>query len=133
MSEIDGRLATPSCGRSTCLGRQGMASDDALVDRQQPGRRRWFGGRTVSAGTATEANEGNPTSTEPVIEHPPEAPEAEEDEIRVEHTDGPGPIPVPASEVLAELRARGGEQSDEEIVLPLTISIANQKGGVGKT
>jgi hypothetical protein len=31
------------------------------------------------------------------------------------------------------LRARGGEQSDAEVQLPVVISIANQKGGVGKT
>ncbi|TMB95789.1 MAG: ParA family protein [Chloroflexi bacterium] len=42
-------------------------------------------------------------------------------------------LPAPAPEALASLRARGGEQSDEEVQLPLVISIANQKGGVGKT
>jgi chromosome partitioning protein len=113
-----------------------MASDDALVDRQQ-GRRRWFGGRASTGGTATEEPESNTTPTEPVTEESPEPAEAvapEEDEIRVERNEtGPAPIPVPAPEVLAELRARGGEHSDEEVVLPLTISIANQKGGVGKT
>ena len=45
----------------------------------------------------------------------------------------PLPLPAPAPEALSSLRARGGEQSDEEVVLPLVISIANQKGGVGKT
>jgi chromosome partitioning protein len=44
----------------------------------------------------------------------------------------PAPLPV-APEALASLRARGGEHGDEEVVLPLIISIANQKGGVGKT
>jgi chromosome partitioning protein len=42
------------------------------------------------------------------------------------------PLPVPP-EALSSLRARGGQQSGEEIILPLVISIANQKGGVGKT
>jgi chromosome partitioning protein len=114
-----------------------MASDDALVDRQQQGRRRWFGGRASTGGTATEEPESNATPIEPATEQPPDtASEAapEVDDIRVEREEaGPAPIPVAAPEVLAELRARGGEHSDEEVVLPLTISIANQKGGVGKT
>ena len=41
-----------------------MASDDALVDRQQ-GRRRWFDGRSSTGGTATEDHEGGITPTEP--------------------------------------------------------------------
>ncbi len=56
-------------------------------------------------------------------------------------TDAPVPtaevpeIPLPASppEALASLRARGGAQGENNVVLPLVISIANQKGGVGKT
>jgi chromosome partitioning protein len=47
--------------------------------------------------------------------------------------DAPAPLPAPPPEALAALRARGGEHGDEEVVLPLVISIANQKGGVGKT
>jgi chromosome partitioning protein len=43
------------------------------------------------------------------------------------------PIPVPPPEALSALRARGGAQGQDEILLPLVISIANQKGGVGKT
>ena len=115
-----------------------MASDDALVDRQHQGRRRWFGGRSSAGGTTTGEHDSDMTPTEPVTEQsPPEqspVQEAEGDDIRIEQSpDGPAPIPVPPSEALAELRARGGEHSDEEVVLPLTISIANQKGGVGKT
>jgi chromosome partitioning protein len=43
------------------------------------------------------------------------------------------PLPAPPPEALASLRARGGAQGDNNVVLPLVISIANQKGGVGKT
>ena len=43
------------------------------------------------------------------------------------------PLPAPPPEALASLRARGGAQGDNNVVLPLIISIANQKGGVGKT
>jgi len=67
----------------------------------------------------------------------------ETDDIRVEQDKdvspeppgkpGPNPLPAPAPEALAALRARGGEQSGDAIELPLVISIANQKGGVGKT
>jgi chromosome partitioning protein len=43
------------------------------------------------------------------------------------------PLPAPPPEALASLRARGGTQGENDVVLPLVISIANQKGGVGKT
>ncbi len=42
-------------------------------------------------------------------------------------------LPAPPPEALASLRARGGANDENEVVLPLVISIANQKGGVGKT
>ena len=42
-------------------------------------------------------------------------------------------VELPAVEALAELRARGGTEGPAEITLPRVISIANQKGGVGKT
>ncbi len=47
--------------------------------------------------------------------------------------EAPAPLPAPPPEALASLRARGGAQGADEVVLPLVISIANQKGGVGKT
>jgi chromosome partitioning protein len=62
-------------------------------------------------------------------------------EVRVEHEDAaPTPKktpdvlvePPPPLETLAAIRAKGGE-APEPIVLPRVISIANQKGGVGKT
>src|ERR1700730_8608717 len=62
-------------------------------------------------------------------------------EVRVEHEDAaPTPKktpdvivePSPPLETLAAPRAKGGE-APEPIVLPRVISIANQKGGVGKT
>ncbi len=61
------------------------------------------------------------------------AEEPVEPTVKVAEERAPAPLPAPPPEALAAFRARGGEQSDEEVVLPLVISIANQKGGVGKT
>jgi chromosome partitioning protein len=136
-----------------------MASDDALAEGQGQSRRRWFGGRGSPSAAPTQERESD-MAADPAIEEvsmPPDAapqdagPKVEEtDDIHVETVDAteptvaepvaedvdeeaPAPIPAPPPEALASLRARGGEQSDEEVVLPLVISIANQKGGVGKT
>jgi chromosome partitioning protein len=118
-----------------------MASDDALAEGQGQGRRRWFGGRGSPGETPIRERESNMAPTEPGIEESVKTDdepvvEAGED-IRVE-PDGageplPAPLPTSLPETLASLRARGGEQGDDEVVLPLIISIANQKGGVGKT
>src|SRR3982074_1017128 len=51
-------------------------------------------------------------------------------EVRVEHEGAAQPPPPPKTP--AAIRAKGGE-APEPIVLPRVISIANQKGGVGKT
>ena len=125
-----------------------MASDDALAEGQSQGRKRWFGGRGSPSETPTQEREGNMAPTEPGIEEPVKTDESaktadepvveETDEIQVEEVTVEAepvaaPLPAPLPETLASLRARGGEQSDEEVVLPLIISIANQKGGVGKT
>ncbi|MDQ1382714.1 MAG: chromosome partitioning protein [Actinomycetota bacterium] len=140
-----------------------MASDDALAQNQagnqgnsQEGqRRRWFGrgsagpaptqerendmdlGGTTTEGVVAEAGNapddgspvgaGGPESASVVdpasADAPTEAPLASEPEV--------GTIPAPPPEALAALRARGGD--DAPVELPLVISIANQKGGVGKT
>jgi len=119
-----------------------MASDDALAEGQGQGRKRWFGGRGSTSETPTQERESNMAPTEPVIEESvttTDEPVVEQtDDIRVEKgvvesAPQPAPLPAPLPETLASLRARGGEQSDDEVVLPLIISIANQKGGVGKT
>ncbi len=119
-----------------------MASDDALAEGQGQGRKRWFGGRGSTSETPTQERESNMAPTEPGIEESvttTDEPVVEEtDDIRVEKdvveaAPQPAPLPAPLPETLASLRARGGEQSDDEVVLPLIISIANQKGGVGKT
>jgi chromosome partitioning protein len=115
-----------------------MASDDALAQGQS--RKRWFGGR----GTPplehkgdmgpTEADAEEPPAKEPpapTVETPAEAlPEAPMTDASGDLTERVLPMPPP--ETLAALRARGGE-TEAEVVLPLVISIANQKGGVGKT
>ncbi len=123
-----------------------MASDDALAEGQGQGRKRWFGGRGSTSETPTQERESNMAPTEPGIEESVAAdslktgdePVVEEtDDIRVEPDVAaaePVAAPTPAiPETLASLRARGGEHGDDEVVLPLIISIANQKGGVGKT
>ena len=74
---------------------------------------------------------------------PPEDIQVEEaDEIRVEQAREPDPEVLTESvaggtgdvplETLAAIRAKGGEAPDP-IVLPRVTSVANQKGGVGKT
>jgi chromosome partitioning protein len=120
-----------------------MASDDALAQGHGQGRKRWFGGRGSTSSARQQEGESNmappaepaieevsvQTDPDPEVENNGEVPadtKAEPEEIVVPS------IPVPP-EALASLRARGGEQSDEELVLPVVISIANQKGGVGKT
>ena len=113
-----------------------MESDDALASGQDETRRRWFGGRgspdvapapeseTRAGSTVPDPAEaaGSPEVTaEAGPEASPAAPETED-----------APASPPPIETLAALRARGGETS-AEVNLPLVISIANQKGGVGKT
>ena len=118
-----------------------MAPDDALPQHQN--RRRWFGGRAVSARTE-ERDNGAPEAGGAVSEPQPaptgEAPESEieVDDIEVTASEAapePAPtLPPPSPETLAVLRARTGESEvPAEVKLPLVISIANQKGGVGKT
>jgi chromosome partitioning protein len=118
-----------------------MASDDALAEGHGQSRKRWFGGR----GTTSPAPEKEPrsvSSAEPAIEAVSEPAESvpiveASSEVRVEQEQENAAaavsLPAPPPEALAALRARGGEQSGEELKLPLVISIANQKGGVGKT
>jgi chromosome partitioning protein len=118
-----------------------MASDDALAEGQGQGRRRWFGGRGSPSEAPKQERESNMAPTEPGIEESVKTgdePVVEAgDDIRVEQDAAgeplPTPLPTSLPETLASLRARGGEQGDDEVVLPLIISIANQKGGVGKT
>jgi chromosome partitioning protein len=70
----------------------------------------------------------------PIAESPTPAPTVSDEAGTDVVVEQPTPAPLPvAPEALAALRARGGEHGDEEVVLPLIISIANQKGGVGKT
>ena len=112
----------------TALWRTGMASDDALAEGQGQGRRRWFGGRGSTSEARTQERESNMAPTEPGIEESVEAeslktadePVVEEtDDIRVEQ-DGAeaepvvAPIPAVVPETLASLRARGGEQADDD-------------------
>ena len=132
-----------------------MASDDAAGS----GRSRWFGilgnsrpeekaGGTLETQDADEAEAGD----DPVVVTTPDetlvpgaadggatdattvevAEAAPVEEVAVtDAPDGPNPLPV-SPEALSELRARGGE-GPEDLTLPRIVSIANQKGGVGKT
>jgi chromosome partitioning protein len=118
-----------------------MASDDAASS----GRRRWFkilgaSGASGKSGT-TELEDAMPNERTVVgttaADNPPDEIQVEDDDdIRVEHSPEPEPEILPEVEVpqetLAAIRAKGGE-APEPIVLPRVISIANQKGGVGKT
>ena len=111
-----------------------MASDDAGGDR-----RRWFGNMGTTGGdTETQEQEDKMSSGEPTVvaadaEATDEPQMVESDEVQVDHTEeSPQVVDLPSVEALTELRARGGE-GPEEITLPRIISIANQKGGVGKT
>jgi chromosome partitioning protein len=140
-----------------------LASDDALAESQGQNRRRWFGRGSSTAPTqeresdmAPEAVTSDPrnppdvhapdtspavgdaaVASEPTVaaesSAPPAAVPDENSAAAAAVADAPAPLPAPPPEALAALRARGGEHGDEEVVLPLVISIANQKGGVGKT
>jgi chromosome partitioning protein len=128
-----------------------MASDDALAQNQ--GRRRWFGGRGSAGPAQTQEREndmdlGN-QATEGLVANADDDVRAPDDDVAViaesesvESPDVPtagpdsaepalGTIPAPPPEALAAIRARGGD--DAPVDLPPVISIANQKGGVGKT
>jgi len=119
-----------------------MASDDALPQHQN--RRRWFGGRAVSArteerdgGTPEAGAPGSEAGSAPSAETEDPAVEISEIEVVPDADPAPAPeavLPPPSPEALAVLRARTGEtETPAEVELPLVISIANQKGGVGKT
>jgi chromosome partitioning protein len=89
----------------------------------------------ASNGSGPGSGEAGPTESESAVAESPSPAPAVSDAApapAVVEEPAPAPLPVPP-EALASLRARGGEQGDEEVVLPLVISIANQKGGVGKT
>jgi chromosome partitioning protein len=116
-----------------------MASDDASAG----GRRRWFKILGTPNGAGDQATEDEISTDDPGA-----APDAEEDEVEVaepeESAEAPAPV-VTIAEVevdvevpLADIEAAeaavtvpAAEQSP--IPLPRIISIANQKGGVGKT
>ena len=121
-----------------------MASDDALAEGHGQGRKRWFGGRAPTStvpeteqpsatpsAEPTTAAESEGAEGEPIVDA---SPEVRAEPVEREPADAAAvSLPAPPPEALAALRARGGEHSDEELKLPLVISIANQKGGVGKT
>jgi len=108
-------------------------------DATDAGRRRWFGilGST-NAPTEQERENEMASSEPPAPQDLPDPNESSEsitvvvEEITIETEDEEIVVDIAAVEGLTELRARGGEGPDE-LVLPRTISIANQKGGVGKT
>jgi chromosome partitioning protein len=124
-----------------------------LTARRRPGR---DGGRTIlespsSANATSErqqredampSNERTMVGTTAPDSSPDDVSVVSEGEVRVNLDDDPAPAPkevpevlvetAPPLETLAAIRAKGGE-APEPIVLPRVISIANQKGGVGKT
>jgi chromosome partitioning protein len=116
-----------------------MASDDAT----DGGQRRWFGILGGSAGGPTPSvdtaqPDEDVTNDEPVVVEI----EVIEEELVVVTQEAPVASKKPAKETkvaaqalegLSELRARGADDAVEELVLPRIISVANQKGGVGKT
>ncbi len=119
-----------------------MASDDAAA-----GRRRWF--KILEPTTnpsefpgTMEREDAMAADEQTAVATAGEAPEsvgadAETDDVRVEQTDDAevadgDDIAVVANEGIASMRARS-EQPPEPITLPRVVSIANQKGGVGKT
>lgn len=135
-----------------------MASDDAAGS----GRSRWFGilgssrpgGETSGALETQDAQDAQDAeaSDDPVVVATPDEAQSEHaseaqsedavtgdvvpDQVEPdEATKPPGPNPLRVSpEALSELRAKGGESpSPEGLTLPRIVSIANQKGGVGKT
>jgi chromosome partitioning protein len=130
-----------------------MASDDAASS----GRRRWFKilGPSNSASASTPREDAMPTNERTAVETVTPGNDAatqatgtgdditvddpgirveDGDDIRIEETDDADVAgdPSAATETLSSIRARGGE-GPEPITLPRVISIANQKGGVGKT
>jgi chromosome partitioning protein len=121
-----------------------MASDDATSS----GRRRWFKilGPSNSASASQPQEDAMPTNERTALETvvpgdtPASPTEAPGDDIRIEQDDvqveGADDVRIetddPEVETLAAIRARGGD-GPEPMTLPRVISIANQKGGVGKT
>jgi len=105
-----------------------MASDDASAGS----RRRWFkilGPSNVSG--ATEREDMMPTDDRTVVDTAA-GPPTEDIEVETSTEEQDDIEIIEAPEGLASLRAKGGEEP-EAIVLPRVMSVANQKGGVGKT
>jgi chromosome partitioning protein len=105
-----------------------MASDDAPTGS----RRRWFkilGPSSVSG--ATEREDMMPTDDRAVVDTAT-GPPSEDIEVETSPDEQDDIEIIEAPEGLASLRSKGGEEP-EPIVLPRVISVANQKGGVGKT
>jgi chromosome partitioning protein len=119
-----------------------MASDDVASS----GRRRWFKIRGSSSGASTpspreDAMPTNERRTVETVDPRRSSSEAgdelgveDDDEIRIEQQPpSSGDDPEAAVETLSTMRAKGGEVDPEPMTLPRIISVANQKGGVGKT
>ncbi len=99
-------------------------SDTLTSDSNTGGATAPDGGSSVSESSSEPGSEVQESESTPAEVPSGAAPIAEAPAAPL------GPL-VP--ETLSSLRARGGTQGNDNVVLPLVISIANQKGGVGKT
>jgi chromosome partitioning protein len=112
-----------------------MAADDAAAG----GLRRWFKILGPSNEVTTTTDREDAMGSDEV---PPETTAAaagdvaravEVDLAAAEAEDAESGTASPGEEDIVAVRARGAEDEPEPIPLPRVISIANQKGGVGKT
>jgi chromosome partitioning protein len=108
------------------------AEDELTVQETEPGEDPRPTLPSVTTPTAPPLEKAAPSAAVADPAPPATEPESPAELPAAEDTSAP-PLPTPPPEAISALRARGGEQGDVVIELPLVISIANQKGGVGKT